>query len=45
VEEYTRETTGSANHTAKMEVDSAYDEEGFHCHRKMSFELEPTRTK
>jgi len=37
VEECTRETNGSANQTAEMEADLTYDEEGFHCHRKMSF--------
>jgi len=45
VEECTRETNGGANQTAAMEVDSTYDEEGFHCYKKMSFELKPTRTK
>jgi hypothetical protein len=45
MEESTRKTNGGSNQTAEMEVDSTYDEEGFHCHRKVSFELEPTRTK
>lgn len=45
MEKCTRETNDSANQTAEMEVDLTYDEEGFHCHTNMSFELEPTRTK
>jgi len=45
VEECTRETNGGANQTAEVEVDLTCDEEGVHCHRKMSFELEPTRRK
>jgi len=45
VEESTRKTNGGANQTVEMEVDSTYDEEGFHCHRKMTFGLESARTK
>jgi hypothetical protein len=45
VEECTRETNDGANQIAAMEVDLTYDEEGFHCYTKKSFELEPTRTK
>jgi hypothetical protein len=35
------ETSGSANQPAEMEVDWTYTEEGFLCHRKSSFQLEP----
>jgi hypothetical protein len=44
VEVCRRESTGSANQTADMEVDWTYTEEGFLCHREKSFELEPPRT-
>jgi hypothetical protein len=45
VEACTRETNSRANGIVEMEVDWTYEEEGFHCHRKMSFELEHTKTK
>jgi hypothetical protein len=45
VEACTREINGSAYQTAEREVNQTYDEEGFHCHRTTSFELEPSRTK
>lgn len=43
---YTHKTTsGSANQTEEMEVGCTYTEEGFLCHRRTGFELEPPRTR
>lgn len=44
MEACTVETSGSADQTADVEVYQTCTEEGFLCHRKMSFEFEPAGT-